>query len=45
MKHKRIISVTKEKLLKKILQGMQEAHLASKGKIKSRPAKDFLDEL
>ena len=36
---------TKKELLLNIARGMQEANLASKGKIKSRSAKAFLNEL
>jgi len=35
----------KELTLRNIASGMQEAILASQNKIKSRPAKDFLNEL
>ena len=35
----------KKQMLKEIAQGMQEAVLADKGKIKTRSAKSFLNEL
>jgi hypothetical protein len=35
----------KKELLLLIAKGMQEANLAAKGRIKSRPAKSFLNEL
>ena len=35
----------KTQVLKHIAEGMQGALLASKGKIKARPAKSFLNEL
>ncbi len=38
-------SQSKKELLLNIAKGMQEAALAEKGKIKSRPAKSFLNEL
>ncbi len=38
-------SPSKKELLLNIAKGMQEAALAEKGKIKSRPAKSFLNEL
>lgn len=38
-------SQSKKGLLLNIAKGMQEAALAEKGKIKSRPAKSFLNEL
>jgi len=38
-------SQSKKELLLHIAKGMQEAALAEKGKIKSRPAKSFLNEL
>lgn len=36
---------SKKELLLNIARGMQEAVLAEKGKIKSRPAKSFVNEL
>ncbi len=36
---------SKKELLLNIARGMQEAALAEKGKIESRPAKSFLNEL
>jgi hypothetical protein len=36
---------SKKELLLNVARGMQEAALAGKGKIKSRPAKSFLNEL
>lgn len=35
----------KKEILLSIAKGMQEVQLAEKGKIKSRPAKNFLNEL
>lgn len=35
----------KKQLIKQIAEGMNGAVLAAKGKIKSKPAKDFLNEL
>ena len=35
----------KEEVLKGIEQGFREVKLIQEGKMKSRPAKDFLDEL
>ena len=39
------VSHEKETSLLNIVRGMQEAILVQKGKVKSRPAKDFLNEL
>jgi hypothetical protein len=36
---------SKKEVLLNIARGMQEVSLAEKGKIKSRPAKSFLNEL
>ena len=36
---------SKKKLLTSVVKGMKQAKLASEGKIKSRSAKAFLDEL
>ena len=35
----------REQLLQDVVRGMQEAKLAAKGKVKSPPAKNFLNEL
>ncbi len=40
-----IKKISRRKDLIYIAKGMQEAKLASEGKIKSRPAKSFLNEL
>lgn len=39
------ISAEKQEVLLGIARGVLEAKLASQGKLKSRPAKEFLDEL
>ena len=36
---------TKEEILANIRQGLKEVHLIEQGKMKSRPAKEFLNEL
>jgi hypothetical protein len=36
---------TKEEVKKNIRQGLKELQLVGQGKLKSRPAKEFLDEL
>lgn len=36
---------TKEEILANIKQGFKEMRLVEKGKLKSRPAKEFLNEL
>ncbi len=38
-------SGAKQQLIRQIAESMNSAILASKGKIKSRPAKDFLNEI
>jgi cobalamin-dependent methionine synthase I len=39
------LSAEKQETLLSIARGIREAKLASQGKIKSRPAKEFLNEL
>lgn len=36
---------TKEEILENIRQGLKEVKLIEEGKLKSRPAKDFINEL
>ncbi|MCH8317074.1 MAG: hypothetical protein IIA88_01030 [Bacteroidetes bacterium] len=36
---------TKEEILENIRQGLKEVQLIEQGKLKSRPAKDFINEL
>ena len=37
--------LTKEEILENIRQGLKEVKLIEEGKLKSRPAKDFINEL